>query len=115
MPPAELRPRSATAIAEKPIPDRNPMLYEWVSPSTAGSPDRPAIAPEITNAINVILFEFTPLTRAAIGFAPDARSSKPNRVRLTTNQNINPNAIATRSMPLMLPVDGSGTLRSGVT
>ncbi len=41
----------------------------------------------------------TPYYIAAIGFNPDARSSKPKRVRLTTNQKINPKATATKNMP----------------
>ena len=116
MPPAVFRPRSATAIAENPMPDRKPMLYECVSPKTAGRPDKPAIAPEITRAIRIIRFELTPLTRAAIGLAPDARSSKPNRVRFTTNQKVNPSAIAIISIPLTCPPGISGTpslVRSG--
>ena len=62
-----------------------------------------AIAPEITRAMKVIFFELTPLTRAAIGFNPDARNSKPKRVRLTTNQKINPRATATKNIPYTPP------------
>ena len=72
-------------------------MYVW--PNTSGNPARPAIAPEITSAIKVIFLELTPLTRAAIGLLPEARSSKPNRVRFTTNQKVNPSATATKNMP----------------
>ena len=70
-----------------------------MSPRISGRPANPAIAPEITKAKKVIFFEFTPLTRAAIGLAPEALNSKPKRVRLTMNQNAIPSAIATNNIP----------------
>ena len=50
-------------------------------------------------ATTIIFLELTPLTRAAIGLIPDARNSKPNRVRFTTHQKAMPIAIATANMP----------------
>ena len=49
--------------------------------------------------MKVIFFELTPLTRAAIGFMPLDRNSKPKRVRLTTNQNAMPKMMAIISIP----------------
>ena len=57
------------------------------------------MAPEAARATKVMRFELTPLTRAAIGFAPDARSSKPKRVRLITNQKTIPKTMAKMSIP----------------
>ena len=50
-------------------------------------PTRPAIAPDISIAVMIILDELTPATRAAPGLAPDARRWKPNFVFHTTTQN----------------------------
>ena len=54
-------------------------------------------------------FELTPLTRAAIGLAPDARNSKPNRVRFTINQKATPKAAATSNIPYTPPPGWSST------
>ncbi|CAM5593850.1 hypothetical protein STENM327S_03857 [Streptomyces tendae] len=58
----------------------------WVSPSRIGRPARPARPPEISIAVSTMRLGSTPLAAAADSEAPEARRSKPKRVRLRTTQ-----------------------------
>ncbi len=70
----------------KPMPAGKFRLYVWVSPSRIGMPARPAMPPEISMAVSTMRLASTPLAAAADSEAPEARRSKPKRVRLSTNQ-----------------------------
>ena len=56
-------------------------LKVWSRPSSSGSEIRPAMAPESSIETSTIFLALTPPADAAVADSPDARSSKPNRVR----------------------------------
>src|SRR5437667_5071506 len=67
------------------------------------------MAPLKSMVFTTMLLALTPLARAACGLMPEARRSKPKRVRVITNHSTTPAAAAARRNPCRLEPDGTLT------
>src|SRR3954452_18819147 len=76
MPTGLFRPSNAMALPVKPSPVWKVIdEYECDSPSRAGRPTSPAVAPDMIRATAVIFLTLTPLAWAAVDDRPVARRS----------------------------------------
>lgn len=67
-----------------PRPSGKSSVYAWKKDSRSFIPTSPAMAPDSIMVLITMEEGFTPLTLAAPGLIPEARSSNPNRVRHTS-------------------------------